>query len=562
MKYIFLVLVSVFSIAIVYGGGNDKSSKTFKIEYKFIRNGKISDIGNYEFLFKDGIAYLSDKKDDKIRSFIDYNKKQNVNIISYQGELYKKIKDFDSLSKPNFGNKTEDILGYKCKYASFNYFSNNIEVWFTTETIAKGSPYSSYLPNDNSLVMKVLVNGGSGIIVDTIYTIQDQKLIFPVNRAKEISDAEFEELKILSRYKRLTVFDNDTINFDPSIKKGDASDTATNVCYHFSKGSIIMKKIVLPEEVNNDWGVFAKLSCKSNGDAYDRTGSVFMINPDKSKNNILSALRDSIDQLPVFTDNNGKNYQGIIATNNYEPPLELMRFFTTFGINHFNKLREINNYSWEEVAVYKQDISSVMSKNTDTLWLGVFIGNYDKGGHIVSLELDFYPSYGDNDSAQKYIKPLFNTVNIMEMSGQNYGRFFNNDTLRVEIEIPENMQNPQLVYTSTGHGGWGNGDEFNQTLNEIFMDGKSVFSIIPWRTDCATYRMLNPASGNFSNGMSSSDLSRSNWCPGTLTPPYVINLENITPGKHKIEIVINQGPDEGNSFNHWSVSGVLIGDIK
>jgi len=561
MKYIFLVLVSVFSIAIVYGGGNDISSKTFKIEYKFIRNGKISDIGNYKFLFKDGIAYLSDK-DDKIRSFIDYNKKQNVNIISYQGELYKKIKDFDSLSKPNFGNKTEDILGYKCKYASFNYFSNNIEVWFTTETIAKGSPYSSYLPNDNSLVMKVLVNGGSGIIADTIYTIQDQKLIFPVNRAKEISDAEFEELKILSRYKRLTVFDNDTINFDPSIKKGDASDTATNVCYHFSKGSIIMKKIVLPEEVNNDWGVFAKLSCKSNGDAYDRTGSVFMINPDKSKNNILSALRDSIDQLPVFTDNNGKNYQGIIATNNYEPPLELMRFFTTFGINHFNKLREINNYPWEEVAVYKQDISSVMPKNTDTLWLGVFIGNYDKGGHIVSLELDFYPSYGDKDSTQKYIKPLFNTVNIMEMSGQNYGRFFNNDTLRVEIEIPENMQNPQLVYTSTGHGGWGNGDEFNQTLNEIFMDGKSVFSIIPWRTDCATYRMLNPASGNFSNGMSSSDLSRSNWCPGTLTPPYVINLENITPGKHKIEIVINQGPDEGNSFNHWSVSGVLIGDIK
>lgn len=561
MKYIFLVLVSVFSIAFVYGGGNDKSSKSFKIEYKFIRNGKISDNGNYEFLFKDGIAYLSDK-DDKIRSFIDYNKRQNVNIISYQDKLYKKVKDFDSLIKPDFGDKTEDILDYKCNYASFNYFSNNIEVWFTTETTAKGSPYSSYLPNDNSLVMKVLVNGGSGIIADTIYTIQNQKLIFPVNRAKEISDAEFEELKILSRYKSLTVFDNDTINFDPSIKKGDATDTATNITYHFSNGSIIMKKIVLPEEVKNDWGAFAKLSCKSNGDAYDRTGSVFMINPDKSKNNILNALRDSIEKLPVFTDNNGKKYQGINATNNYEPPLELMRFFTTFGVNHFNKLREINNYPWEEISVYKQDISSVMPKKTDTLWVGVFIGNYDKGGHIVSLELDFYPSYSDDDSTKKYIKPLFNTVNIMEMSGQNYGRFFNNDTLRVEIEIPENLQNPQLVYTSTGHGGWGNGDEFNQTLNEIFVDGKSVFSIIPWRTDCATYRMLNPASGNFSNGMSSSDLSRSNWCPGTLTPPYIINLEDITSGKHNMEIVIHQSPDEGNSFNHWSVSGVLIGDIK
>ncbi|PLX03246.1 MAG: peptide-N-glycosidase [Marinilabiliales bacterium] len=561
MKYVFLVLVSVFSIAIAYGESNDKSSKTFKIEYKYIRNGKVSDNGNYGFIFKDGIAFLSGK-DDKIRSFIDYNKRQNVNIISYKDELYKKVKHFDSLINPDFGDKTENILGYKCNYASFNYFSNKIEVWYTIETEAKGSPYSSYLPNENSLVMKVLVNGGSGIIADTIYAIQDQKIIFPENRAKEISDSEFEELKILSRYKSLTVFDNDTINFDPSIKKGDATDTATNVCYHFSKGSIIMKKIVLPEEVENDWGVFAKLSCKSNGDAYDRTGSVFMINPDKSKNNILNALRDSIDQLPVFTDNNGKNYQGIIASNNYEPPVELMRFFTTFGVNHFNSLREINNYPWEKVAEYKQDISTIMPLENDTLWVGVFIGNYDKGGHIVSLELDFYPSYSDNDSTQKYIKPLFNTVNIMEMSGQNYGRFFNNDTLRVEIEIPENLQNPQLIYTSTGHGGWGNGDEFNQTLNEIFVDGKSVFSIIPWRTDCATYRMLNPASGNFSNGMSSSDLSRSNWCPGSLTPPYIINLDDVTPGKHKIEIVINQGPDEGNSFNHWSVSGVLIGDIK
>lgn len=561
MKNIYLLLIFVFSMCIVYGKNDNNSSKTYKIEYKLIRSGKISDNGNYSFVYKDGIAFLS-SEDDKIKSFIDYIKKQNVNIITYENQLFKKVKPFDSLLQPNFENKTEDILGYKCNYASFSYFSNKIEVWFTNETETKGSPYSNYLPNDNSLVMKVLVNGSSGIIADTIYTIEDVKLSFPETEAKQINDAEFEEMKILSRYRSLMVFDNENINFDPTIKKGNASDTLTNITYHFSKGSIIMKKVVLPEEVDNEWGVFAKLSCKSNGDAYDRTGSVFMINTNKDKNNILSALRDSIDQVPVFTDNTGKKYQGIKAKNNYEPPLELMRFFTTFGVNHFNKLREINNYPWGEVSVYKQDISAVMPRNTDTLWIGVFIGNYDKGGHIVSLELDFYPSYRENDSTLKYVKPLFNTVNIMEMSGQNYGRFFNNDTLKVEFEIPENLQNPQLLYTSTGHGGWGNGDEFTQTLNEIFVDGEPVFSIIPWRTDCATYRMLNPASGNFSNGMSSSDLSRSNWCPGTLTPPYVINLNNISPGKHKLEVVIQQGPDQGNSFNHWSVSGILVGDIK
>jgi hypothetical protein len=62
--------------------------------------------------------------------------------------------------------------------------------------------------------------------------------------------------------------------------------------------------------------------------------------------------------------------------------------------------------------------------------------------------------------------------------------------------------------------------------------------------------------------LSSSDLSRSNWCPGTLTPPYVIPLDSLTPGKHTLEVIIEQGDDEGGSFNHWGVTGVLTGTTK
>ena len=100
---------------------------------------------------------------------------------------------------------------------------------------------------------------------------------------------------------------------------------------------------------------------------------------------------------------------------------------------------------------------------------------------------------------------------------------------------------------------------FTPTLNQIFIDGKKVFNLIPWRTDCATYRLSNPASGNFDNGLSSSDFSRSNWCPGTLTPPYIIPLDDLKHGNHTIEIIIDQGEDAGNSFNHWGVTGVLTG---
>ena len=91
---------------------------------------------------------------------------------------------------------------------------------------------------------------------------------------------------------------------------------------------------------------------------------------------------------------------------------------------------------------------------------------------------------------------------------------------------------------------------------------KKVYEIVPWRTDCATYRLSNPASGNFANGLSSSDLSRSNWCPATLSPPYLVPLHHLKKGAHQIKIVIDQGANEGNSFSHWNVGGIIVGEVK
>ncbi len=317
-----------------------------------------------------------------------------------------------------------------------------------------------------------------------------------------------------------------------------------------------MKRITLPESWRKGGQVFAKLACWSNGDAYDRTGSFFTLPATHDKKSMLDALQNGLDQLPIFTDYEGSGYQGITSTSNYDSPIEIMRFFTSFGVGHFNKLREINNYPWKHEAFYKQDVTSVMPNDQDEIWVGVFIGNYDQGGHKVSLELNFYPSFGDREEPKHYIQPLFFTVNIMEMLGQNYGRLFRNDSLTLEFEVPENVENLQLLYTSTGHGGWGGGDEFNPKLNEIFIDGEPFYKVVPWRTDCATYRLYNPASGNAGNG----NLSRSNWCPATLTPPYVIPLTNLSPGKHSLKVAIDQGADEGNSFSHWSISGILGGE--
>jgi hypothetical protein len=381
-----------------------------------------------------------------------------------------------------------------------------------------------------------------------------------------VDKSQFEEILINSRYTKLHVFENENINFDPKSIIPKEEDLIADKVYHFSNGSVVLKKIKITPELRNSSAIFAKLTCKSNGDAYDRTGSVFIIpaKNDAGITTLLDAYLHGLDKLPIFTDNQKNKYQGIKKEEGYLPAIEILRFFTPFGVNHFNEKRKINNYNWAKEVVYKEDVTSLVPIDDDEIWIGVFIGNYDAGGHTISLELDAYPLMNSEGkpNKKKYIAPLFSTVNTMEMSGQNYGGLFANDTLKVNFEIYEEVQNLQLLYTTTGHGGWENGDEFVPRMNKIFVDGEEVFKIVPWRTDCGTYRLSNPASGNFPDGLSSSDLSRSNWCPGTLTPPYIIPLTKLTKGNHVIEVVIDQGPNEGPSTNHWNVSGVLTGQLN
>lgn len=78
--------------------------------------------------------------------------------------------------------------------------------------------------------------------------------------------------------------------------------------------------------------------------------------------------------------------------------------------------------------------------------------------------------------------------------------------------------------------------------------------------DCAWFRRFNPASGNFWNGVASSDLSRSGWCPGFAVEPVFIPFPDLAPGRHRIQVSIPMGAPEGDSFSAWNISGVLIGE--
>ncbi|KMQ69453.1 peptide-N-glycosidase [Chryseobacterium sp. FH2] len=480
--------------------------------------------------------------------------KPSNTVISYaflkQGETIS-ASDAESVGKQTFEftNETKKILGYNCKKAVTTVNSNTIEIWYTNDLEINGGP--SVLGQNLGLVLEIERNKNSVITANSIKKVKKPDIdIILKGPITSTDQSGYKDLLWKSRFTTLKVFENETINFS------DASKSDENI-KRFANGTIILKKIKFPAILEGE-NIFVELKQQSNGDAYDRTGTVFFIPQDKSQS-FFDGLEKGAKTLPAYDNGNGKQYFGVTANKNYNPAIEMMRFFTPFGINTFNHI-QLKNKTWQTVNPYREDITELKpSLSEKELWIGTFIGNYDKGGHKVNLEITIHKS-DQTVNKNNTVIPLFNTLNIMEMAGQDYSTMFNRDKgLLVEFTLKKDLKNTQLRYTTTGHGGWENGDEFVPKTNSIFLDGKIIFSFVPWRTDCGSYRLYNPASGNFGDGLSSSDLSRSNWCPGTITNPNFIQLGDLKAGKHIIQVKIPQGPSEGTSFSSWNVSGVLLG---
>lgn len=459
--------------------------------------------------------------------------------------------DSAAISKQTFEilDETKTILGYKCSKAKTVINSNTIELWYTNELKLKGAP--GILGQNLGLVLEVTRNGNYTVLAEKIEELKTMPSVIPQKKPKQVDLLTYRDLLWKSRFTIIPVFEKEVINFSDDAKSNDS-------ILRFANGTIIVRKIKIPE-IKAGSPVFVDATEQSNGDAYDRTGSVFII-PTDGKMSFFDGLRKTAKELPVYDNGNGKQYQGVVRTNDYVPLLELMRFFTPFGIKQYNTI-QLKNKTWQDSVYYRQDISELRTAlSGKEVWIGANIGNYDKGGHKVSVNLTIHPEE-TSKAGNDFILPIFNTNNVMEMAGQEYATMFNSDKgLEVTFTLPENIKNAKLRYITTGHGGWENGDEFVQKKNTVLLDGKIIYGFIPWRMDCGSYRSYNPASGNFNNGLSSSDYSRSNWCPGTVTNPIYIDLGNLPAGRHTIQVKIPQGQPEGNSFSSWNVSGVLVGD--
>ena len=459
-------------------------------------------------------------------------------IIS-SATAYEKDKDLKVIGQ-------EKYLGLNCTVVRTSVRSNTIEIWYTNDIAFRGTPQPN-MGVPNGLVLRVVRNGDTVQEATGITPVKEEQSLLPSSWGTKMI-AEVYQYKINhSNVITIPVFEEENVCFN-GAKFPEKLEGA--VSYSVGGGTILMKKVKLPEYVK-DRSIFVELIQWSDGDAYDRTGSVFVIPTDK-KQSFLDAMKD-LKSVPHFTSGN-ENYHGLVSTEDYNTPLELMRFFTGFGVRQYNH-NIVPGQEWSDSVLYKTEVTALADRLQGEVWIAAYIGNWDAKGHKVTLKMKYYP---DENRRMYKVMPLFNTVNYLEQAGQPYPTFMLNDKLNAKFTLKEPVKNAVLYFTTTGHGGWGNGDEFNQKPNTIYLNGEKVISFVPWRDDCGTYRNWNPCSGNFSNGLSSSDLSRSNWCPGTVTNPEYIYLGDLEAGEHTITVAIPQGAPEGGSNSYWCLSGTLL----
>ncbi|MCH5714846.1 PNGase F N-terminal domain-containing protein [Niabella hibiscisoli] len=363
---------------------------TYRITYSSASNGKPSPNPNRTLIFTNASQTLiTNEKDYKGEgkfplevSIIDRNNLQQQLYTLLSASDCITTTDSNAIKNQQFELQegSKKILGYNCKKAKTVVNSNTIEFWYTTDLPVKGAP--TVLGQNLGLVLEMIRNGNFVLTADevrkTAYTNPTQ---FATIKPRSLDLLSYRDEIWRNRFTTIELFKDQVINF---------SDTATVKpdVMRFANGTIVVKKVKFPSLADAKT-VFLDLQEQSNGDAYDRTGTVFLIPVDK-KQSFLDGLKNGASTLPVFENGNGKKYQGVIATAGYSPAIELMRFFTPFGIKQYNHI-QLKGKDWHQTVPYRQDISAYASLlDSQEVYIGVFIGNYDKGGHKVNAAVTIH----------------------------------------------------------------------------------------------------------------------------------------------------------------------------
>ena len=146
------------------------------------------------------------------------------------------------------------------------------------------------------------------------------------------------------------------------------------------------------------------------------------------------------------------------------------------------------------------------------------------------------------------------------------------DSAEVAFQIPSGLGSARIEYRATGHGGVfapgcaGPGEEFCRRTHQLHFDDEQIAELTPWRDDCAELCSLTDNDSGYGPSSYCAEnpcgdprsvrAPRANWCPGSATPPYVIESDLLTvPGLHKFSRSV-PGLAPGGL---WTISAVFFG---
>lgn len=318
-------------------------------------------------------------------------------------------------------------------------------------------------------------------------------------------------------------------------------------------GRLLLRPIEWPEAEPGS-NTFIRMQLQSAGDPWDKSGTVFAL-PAEDGPAFLAAAREESGAGPAPI------------------PIELLRFITPFGVGHFNdrpkvdSIRPVYVPQWAEEVVWQADITHLQHWLGSSGWLGVYLDTWSAAGQTFHLThhatSPAYPLSDPYTVPAIGVIPLALTTKLLP--GTSDATFFPDRPLEVSFDVPEGVAESALFATVTGHGGHAGGDEFTPQEHVVSLDGAILDRWTPWRDDCAAFRRFNPASGVWSvpypsnppgaeERIASSDLSRSNWCPGSHVAPRILELGALTPGRHTLTWAIPtaQRATE-DAFNFWNI---------
>ncbi len=259
---------------------------------------------------------------------------------------------------------------------------------------------------------------------------------------------------------------------------------------------------------------------------------------------------------PADCDAFDRNFETIMvdpAATKETPTLELVRAITPFGGPEHIEQDVTDLYNAPSMAKGKRTIEIHITTWSD----GAGKVSGSNGGWNVSAHLEVTP--GPAPHKVLAVIPL-------------YDGNYDSKTVPADLPftLPAGTTSSLIEYRVTGHGGTdasadtaciGPAEEFCKRSHHVFVDGKTLADLTPWRADCknlctiahsdviASYCAENPC-----GAVSSVRAPRANWCPGSMTPPITWTPDGLkSPGDHTFKFVIDKIADGGS----WRSSATL-----